>query len=67
MIISFELMAYCLIAGGIYLVVVDILWSMLERIIPTFGNFPKELIESKNFTWAVSNFFLCCLMQVYIL
>jgi hypothetical protein len=56
LIISFELMAYCLIAGAVYLAAVNILWSALERFIPTLGNFPKNLVEPKNVTWAVSNF-----------
>ena len=34
---------------------VDLLWNKLESIVPTFRNFPKELVETKNVNWFVSS------------
>jgi len=56
MIISFKLLTYCLIAGGIYIILVDLLWNWLERKIPMFDGFPRDLLESKSLSWFVSSF-----------
>lgn len=56
MIVDFELIAYCIIAGGVYLLLFDLFWSFLERFIPTFAEFPKELVEQKTFSWYFSNY-----------
>jgi len=53
-IFSFKLLMFCSICGGVYLVIVDLIWSRFESLIPTFRNFPKELVEPKNFGWFTS-------------
>ncbi len=55
MIFSFKLLMFCSICGGVYLVIVDLIWSRFESLIPTFRNFPKELVEPKNFGWFTSS------------
>lgn len=60
MIVNFELLLYCLLAGAVYLLVVDFLWNQLERLIPTFQDFPKELLENKNIFW----FFSCYIVEL---
>jgi hypothetical protein len=59
MIISFELLAYCIVTGAIYLLIVDFLWSRLENYVPTFAKFPAELVEKKNLSW----FFSCFIIE----
>ncbi len=46
---------YCLVCGGAYLLLVDLIWNRLESFIPTFKNFPNELVEQKNFGWFLSS------------
>ncbi len=48
MILTFELLIYCIVLGGLYLLVFDLIWNMLERIVPIFQGFPKELIEPRS-------------------
>ena len=55
LIFSFELILYCIVCGGIYIALVDLLWNKLESVVPTFRNFPKELVETKNVNWFVSS------------
>lgn len=56
MIVDFGLVVYCIVAGGIYLMLFDLLWSFLERLVPTFAHFPEDLVEKKTFSWYFSNF-----------
>ncbi|UCD16165.1 MAG: hypothetical protein JSV44_06745 [Candidatus Zixiibacteriota bacterium] len=58
MIISFKLLTYCLIIGGIYLLIMDVLWNLLEKRIPVFDHFPPKLLESKGLSWFVSSFII---------
>jgi len=55
-IVDFGLILYCIVAGGLYILLVGLLWSFLERIVPTFTDFPQELVEKKTFSWYFSNF-----------
>ena len=48
MIVSFELLGYCLLVGGLYLLLVGIIWNRLERLVPVLTNFPNELLEPKS-------------------
>jgi len=56
LIFSFKLLVYCLLFGGIYLLIIDIIWGKLEKIVPTLGTFPRDLVEEKNFAWYFYNF-----------
>ncbi|SYZ74659.1 membrane hypothetical protein [Candidatus Zixiibacteriota bacterium] len=58
MIVSFELLGYCLLLGAIYLILVDLFWGWLESKAPLFGRFPRELIEPKTIGLFVSSFII---------
>ncbi len=60
MMVDFELMIYCLLAGAVYLLIIDLIWNWLERIVPLFDNFPKELLEEKGLFW----FFSCYIVEL---
>jgi hypothetical protein len=47
-ILNFEFLIYAIFVGGLYLLLIGFLLGRLERLIPLFENFPKELIEPKN-------------------
>jgi len=55
-IVNFELLMWCIVIGGVYLLLTDFIWNIFERIVPTLQNFPKELIDSKGVTWFVCNY-----------
>ncbi len=50
------MLLWCIIVGGIYLLVIDLLWNAFERVVPVFKNFPKELVDAKGVVWFVSNY-----------
>nr|MBN2277796.1 hypothetical protein [candidate division Zixibacteria bacterium] len=56
MIFSFKLLSYCLILGGAYLIIIDLIIGRLEKRVPLLGDFPRELVEDKNFAWYFYNF-----------
>ena len=56
MIINFELLLWCVVTGGVYLLIIDFIWNACERMVPTLRNFPKELIDAKGVTWFVCNY-----------
>jgi len=56
--ISFKLMMYCLVLGAGYLLVFDLIWSRLEKYIPTLQGFPENLVESKTAAWFISCFII---------
>jgi len=58
MIVSFELLGYCLLLGALYLLAVDFIWNLLESKAPLFSRFPKELIEPKNIGLFISSFII---------
>jgi hypothetical protein len=58
MIVSFELLAYCFIAGGVFIFLFDILWNRLEKYLPTLRHFPCELIEPKDLGAFISTFII---------
>lgn len=58
MIESFKLLGYCLLIGGAYLLLIELLWYRLEKFVPTLGNFPRELLEPKDIGSFVSVFII---------
>ena len=56
MIINIKLLAACLVAGAVYIIIIDRLWNMLEKHIPVFHGFPESLVEDKSSAWYVSSF-----------
>ena len=54
-----ELIAYCLLAGGLYLALVDFLQIWLERVFSKMGlweNYPKSLIRPAHTGGRIWNF-----------
>jgi hypothetical protein len=54
-IINFQLLFWCVVLGGAYLLIADLIWNAFERLVPTFKNFPRELIDAKGVVWFVCN------------
>jgi hypothetical protein len=55
-IINFQLLFWCVVLGGAYLLIADLIWNAFERLVPTFKNFPRELIDAKGVVWFVCNY-----------
>ena len=53
--ITFRLLFYSMISGLIYLIIIDTIWHKLEDKVPVLVNFPKELIDTGNLSWFISN------------
>jgi hypothetical protein len=66
MIVSFELLAYCLVAGAVYLMVIDFILGRVEKFIPGMEHFPKELIETRNGGWYISSFIIEFIFFVFV-
>ena len=47
-----------MVAGLAYLVIIKLIMSRLERLIPIFRGFPGELIEPKDTAWFISSLFV---------
>ena len=58
MIVSFQLLIWCLLSGAAYLLIVGFLWYKLEKVIPTLVGFPAALLEEKGLGWFVSSFII---------
>ncbi|HWR83899.1 MAG TPA: hypothetical protein VN285_11415 [Candidatus Deferrimicrobium sp.] len=58
--ISSELMAYCIVAGGLYLLVVSLLLEVVGRALNISRCVPKELLETAH---GVSTFAMCYLVE----
>ena len=58
MIVSFELLGYCLLFGGIYLLLIGLIWNRFEKFVPVLTNFPTTLLEPKGVGWFVSSFII---------
>ena len=58
MIVSFELLAYCLVIGAVYLIIADLILGWIEKRLPGMERLPKELLEIKNSGWYVSAFII---------
>ena len=66
MMISFSLLTACLIAGGVYLLVVDFIWYKLENIIPALRGFPESHIENRGVSWFISCFVIEFIFFVFV-
>jgi hypothetical protein len=58
MIVSFKLLGYCLLIGGGYLLIIDLLFYKFEKYVPTLQGFPQNLLEPKNPGGFVSGFII---------
>lgn len=64
--VSFELLMYCAVIGGIYLLVVSLLFDFLERRLKLTAGIPKEMLEEEGCLWSAMNFFMEVLFYVII-
>lgn len=66
MIVSFELLGYCLLAGGIFLILFNLLWNRLENHLPVLTGFPYDLVETKTAGWFISCFTVEFIFLVFL-
>ncbi len=64
--VSFELLMYCAVIGGIYLLVISLLFDFLERRLKLTAGIPKEMLEEEGCLWTGMNFFMEVLFYVII-
>lgn len=57
---------YCLFFGGIYLLLVNILWEFLSRKLNLHRGIPDEMIEKMGVGWLVTNYIMEFLFYVAI-
>lgn len=63
---SFELMVYCLVVGGVYLLLISFLLEMAGRGLNISRGIPSELLESAGWTWFAINYIMELLFFVFI-
>jgi len=64
--ISQSLMIYCLIAGGIYLIIIGGILELIERKLKLSAQIPHELKEEYGISWFIINWILEFLFFVVI-
>lgn len=64
--ISMELIAYCLVCGGIYVGLATVVLDMLGRSIKITQGVPSELLESANLGWYLLNYVMELLFFVAV-
>jgi hypothetical protein len=64
--ISFEMMLYCLVVGGAYLLLISILLEMIGRALNISRGIPADLLESPGWTWFAINYIMEILFFVFI-
>ncbi len=64
--ISFELLIYCLIVGGAYLLAASVVLDLIERKLRLAEGIPKEIVEAQGLVWTLMNFFMESLFYVII-
>jgi len=64
--ISLELMFFCLVAAGVYLLIISFLLDLVERRLKLTGALPQQLVEKSGVTVTLANFVLEVLFYVVI-
>jgi hypothetical protein len=64
--ISMELIAYCLVCGGIYLAVATVVLAMIGRWLNITKGVPGELLEEVNLGWYLANYVMEMLFFVAV-
>ena len=54
--ISFELMLYCVLSAGAYLLLLSLLLDWVERKLKLSAMLPDEMVESTGLSWTLANF-----------
>ncbi len=64
--ISFELMLYCVLSAGAYLLLLSLLLDGIERKLKLSATLPDEMVESTGLSWTLANFTMELLFYVAI-
>lgn len=64
--ISFELMLYCVLMSGAYLLSISFLLDWLERKLKLSSGLPEEIVETTGVGWTLANFTMELLFYVAI-
>ena len=64
--VSYELMLYCFLASGLYLLVVSTIMALIERKAGLLRSLPEGLIEKVSMGWFTVNFVMELLFYVVI-
>jgi hypothetical protein len=65
-IVDFTLLMICLGVGGLYLLIISLLWNRMEKFIPTTDNFPENLLEERSAAAFISTFIVELIFFVFI-
>ena len=63
---SFELIIYCILAAGAYLLVISFVLDFLERKLKLSSDIPEQLVETPAVSWTLINFVMESLFFVVI-
>jgi hypothetical protein len=66
LIINVNLILYCLLFGGIYILLINILWEYLAKVFKLQQGIPDEMIEKMGLGWFVTNYIMEFLFYVAI-
>ncbi|MEW6051803.1 MAG: hypothetical protein AB1644_12190 [Candidatus Zixiibacteriota bacterium] len=66
MIISYKLLLYCVVSGGLYLLVLSLLLDLVERKLRLTAGIPVSMLEADGLIWSLMNFFMESLFYVVI-
>jgi hypothetical protein len=64
--LSYSLLLYCILAGGLYLLVLSLLLDLIERKLRLTQGIPAEMLEADGLIWSLLNFFMEVLFYVVI-
>ena len=64
--ISHELMIYCFLLGGLYLLIISVIHEAIGKHLPILKGYPEDMIEKVTIPWFVANFFMEFLFFVVI-
>lgn len=64
--LSYSLLLYCILGGGLYLLVLSLLLDVIERKLQLTRGIPGEMLEADGLIWSLLNFFMEVLFYVVI-
>ena len=64
--ISYELLLYCVLAAGAYLLSMSLLLDWFERKLKLSSGVPEEMVETTGVSWTLANFTMELLFYVAI-
>jgi hypothetical protein len=66
LIINVTLIIYCLLLGGVYLLLINFLWEYLAKVLKLHQGIPDDMIEKMGLGWFVTNYIMEFLFYVAI-